>query len=265
VVSDHRGITGAPTLADLDGDGNIEIAAVSWNGEIYVWDAPGQALPARMPWPMARHDLQRSGLYTEQGSVSLTINQSTGGMITANPAGPYHLNDPVTLTATPNAGWNFSDWTSDCTGQGNSCSLTMNANKTVSTIFTTNTYTSTPTCTATSTQIPTNTSTSTPTRTATITQTPVNTYTSTPTRTATFTPAPTNADTSTPVQTSTFTPTPDNTYTPIPTRTATFIPTSTNTFTSTPTRTATTTELPIVNLTFNPLSGGTITASPAGP
>ena len=49
----------------------------------------------------------RSGSYTELGLVTLTINQSTGGTITADPAGPYHFNDPVTLTATPDAGWTF--------------------------------------------------------------------------------------------------------------------------------------------------------------
>ena len=65
VVATDIGVTGAPTLADLDGDGNIEITAVTWRGKIYVWDAPGQALPARMPWPMARHDLQRTGHYIE--------------------------------------------------------------------------------------------------------------------------------------------------------------------------------------------------------
>jgi hypothetical protein len=245
IVNSNLGVSGAPSIGDLDGDGNIEIGAVTYDSWLYVWDAPGQALPDRLPWPMARHDLQRSGTYSELGTVTLTINQSTGGTITAAPAGPYHLNDPVTLTATPDAGWSFSSWTGDCAGQVNPCNLTMDVNKTVSAIFTTNT--------------------STPTRTATFTPTAPNTFTSTPTRTAAFTPTRTNTYTSTPTRTATFTPTRTNTYTSTPTRTATFTPTPTNVNTSTPTRTATSTALPIVTLTINPSTGGTITASPAGP
>jgi uncharacterized repeat protein (TIGR01451 family) len=60
---DSQGISSSPALGDLDGDGMIEIAAATYNGRVYVWDAPGQALPGRLPWPMPRHDLQRTGLY----------------------------------------------------------------------------------------------------------------------------------------------------------------------------------------------------------
>ena len=59
------GISSSPALGDLDGDGLIEIAAATYSGWMYVWDAPGQALPGRLPWPMARHDLQRTGRYVD--------------------------------------------------------------------------------------------------------------------------------------------------------------------------------------------------------
>ena len=59
------GISSSPALGDLDGDGLIEIAAATYSGWMYVWDAPGQALSDRLPWPMARHDLQRTGLYVD--------------------------------------------------------------------------------------------------------------------------------------------------------------------------------------------------------
>jgi hypothetical protein len=195
---------------------------------------------------MARHDLQRTGSYTELDSVTLTINQSPGGMITAYPVGQYHVNDSVTVTVTPNIGWSFSSWTGDCVGQGNPCTLIMNANKTVSAIFVIN-------------------NTSTPTRTATYTRTPANTFTSTPTRAATFTPTPGNTSISTPTRTANFTSTPTNTYASTPTRTATFTPSPTKISSPTITRTATSTELPIVPLTLNQSTGGTLTASPAGP
>jgi uncharacterized repeat protein (TIGR01451 family) len=63
VVDSNYGVSGAPALADLDGDGNIEIAATTYDGLIYVWDATGEATPGHLPWPMARHDLQRTGYY----------------------------------------------------------------------------------------------------------------------------------------------------------------------------------------------------------
>ena len=67
---------------------------------------------------------------------ALTIIQATGGTITADPAGPYNYNDPVTITATPDLGYSFDGWTGDCAGQGNPCTLTMDAAKSVSATFT---------------------------------------------------------------------------------------------------------------------------------
>ena len=65
IVLNSVGISNTPALGDLDGDGFIEIAAATYDGSVYVWDTPGLALPEKMPWPMARHDLQRSGLYKD--------------------------------------------------------------------------------------------------------------------------------------------------------------------------------------------------------
>jgi hypothetical protein len=46
-------IEASPALADLDGDGRIEIAVGSWDGRMYVWDDAGQPLPG---WPVAVGD-----------------------------------------------------------------------------------------------------------------------------------------------------------------------------------------------------------------
>jgi len=43
-------IEASPALADLDGDGRIEIAVGSWDGRMYVWDDAGQPKPG---WPVA--------------------------------------------------------------------------------------------------------------------------------------------------------------------------------------------------------------------
>jgi len=67
--------------------------------------------------------------------VTLTINQATGGTITADPAGPYHYGDDVTLTATTDPGYIFTGWTGDLTGTTNPATLHMDGNKTVSATF----------------------------------------------------------------------------------------------------------------------------------
>jgi YVTN family beta-propeller protein len=65
------------------------------------------------------------------------------GSITANPMptnGTYAAGTPVTLTATPNSASVFTSW-SGCTPSGNTCSVTMDAAKTVTATFTLKQYT----------------------------------------------------------------------------------------------------------------------------
>jgi uncharacterized repeat protein (TIGR01451 family) len=60
------GIRAAPTLADLDSDGDLEILAAGWsNNQIFVWDTPAAYIPSRLPWPTGRHDLHRTASYTD--------------------------------------------------------------------------------------------------------------------------------------------------------------------------------------------------------
>jgi WD40 repeat protein len=44
-----RSIEASPAVADLDGDGDLEIAVGSWDGRMYVWDDAGRQLPG---WPV---------------------------------------------------------------------------------------------------------------------------------------------------------------------------------------------------------------------
>lgn len=67
---------------------------------------------------------------------NLTINQSTGGNITANPAGSsFDSGTSVKLTATAQSGYTFSSWTSGATGAKDTATLVMNSNKTVAATF----------------------------------------------------------------------------------------------------------------------------------
>jgi hypothetical protein len=58
-----KGVRAGPTLADLDGDCDVEILAASHSGTLYVWDLPAPYYPDRMPWPTSRHDNLRSGWF----------------------------------------------------------------------------------------------------------------------------------------------------------------------------------------------------------
>ncbi|PKN86652.1 MAG: hypothetical protein CVU46_07050 [Chloroflexi bacterium HGW-Chloroflexi-8] len=83
------GISNSPALGDLDGDGFIEIAAATYNGWVHVWDTIGLSNPSHLPWPMARHDLQRTGLYqdllpnfSQSRKIISTSNAMTGDIVT---------------------------------------------------------------------------------------------------------------------------------------------------------------------------------------
>ena len=74
-------------------------------------------------------------------SYSLTTSTTgTGvGAITASPAGPtYYDGTAVTLTATAESGSSFTGWSGACSGTSATCTVTMNADKTVTGTFTRN-------------------------------------------------------------------------------------------------------------------------------
>jgi trimeric autotransporter adhesin len=78
----------------------------------------------------------------------LTLNTEGSGTVTANPSqGTYTSGTEVTLTATAATGWTFDRWEGDLTGSSNPATITMDADKTVTAVFTQNQYTLTVTTT----------------------------------------------------------------------------------------------------------------------
>jgi uncharacterized repeat protein (TIGR02543 family) len=67
---------------------------------------------------------------------TLIINTVGQGSVTLNPSGGvYDEGTVVTLTAVPDSGWQFDNWSGDLSGSANPTTITMNANKTVTANF----------------------------------------------------------------------------------------------------------------------------------
>ena len=73
---------------------------------------------------------------TTKHTLSVQASPSNGGSVAKSPdQTQYAAGTVVTLTATPAAGYTFSQWQGDATGSTNPTTITMNANKTVTAVF----------------------------------------------------------------------------------------------------------------------------------
>ena len=71
------------------------------------------------------------------GSVSLATAVTGSGSIVLNPAGgSYAVGTNVTCTATPQTGWQFSNWSGDLSGAVNPQTVAMTGNKSIIAVFT---------------------------------------------------------------------------------------------------------------------------------
>jgi uncharacterized repeat protein (TIGR02543 family) len=71
---------------------------------------------------------------------TLTIT-ATNGSVTKTPAkSSYNYGESVTLAATANTGYHFSNWSGDASGTSSTTSIVMNSNKSVTANFSINTY-----------------------------------------------------------------------------------------------------------------------------
>ena len=63
-LGDKKGVRGAPTIADVDCDGDTDLAVASRAGILYVWEMGTTFEPENNPWPTGRHDNQRSAAFS---------------------------------------------------------------------------------------------------------------------------------------------------------------------------------------------------------
>ena len=101
----------------------------SWSG-----DASGATSPIQVTM-----DANKSvtAVFIAQYTLTVAVSPSGGGSVAKSPdQTQYAAGTVVTLTATPAAGYTFSQWQGDATGSTNPTTVTMNANRTVTAVFT---------------------------------------------------------------------------------------------------------------------------------
>jgi hypothetical protein len=71
---------------------------------------------------------------------TLTITSAHGTVVKSPNQTTYHEGDVVQLTATPDTGWSFANWTGDLTSSTNPDSVTIHGNTSVTANYTQNEY-----------------------------------------------------------------------------------------------------------------------------
>ena len=105
---------------------------VEWSG-----DASGSANPITITMDGDKNITANFAINT----YSLSVN-ATNGTVSKNPdQSTYGHGTTVELTATPNTGYNFVNWSGDASGSANPLTITMDGNKNITANFDINTYT----------------------------------------------------------------------------------------------------------------------------
>jgi M6 family metalloprotease-like protein len=86
------GISAVPLVADIDGDGKVELAAGSDSGTFYVWKMPGE--PSGIKWPCAYHDACHTGLIPDSELPPWQPTTHTDSLV----AGLYVYPNPAAAT-----------------------------------------------------------------------------------------------------------------------------------------------------------------------
>ncbi len=121
------------TEVKLSASANAGWTFAGWSG-----DLTGNSNPATL---IMDADKTVTATFTRD-EYTLTTGVSGSGSVTRSPdQATYHYGDVVQLTATGSSGWTFSGWSGNLTGTDNPATITMDANKSVTAIFTGTTIT----------------------------------------------------------------------------------------------------------------------------
>ena len=88
-------------------------------------------------WPKFRRDLSGTGRWPSF-VIDANVSPTAGGTVTG--AGTYNQGKAVSLTAVPATGYTFANWSGDANGTTNPVTVTADKKRTVTAIFTLNSY-----------------------------------------------------------------------------------------------------------------------------
>lgn len=111
----------SPCIADIDGDGLVEVVVGSDDFHVHVYETKAPYLPENVDWGMYRHDERHTGLYTPHRAIdprtlnrrTLDISSNSGGSVTTPGEGSFQFVDGslVMIKAVPDKYWYFVGWT----------------------------------------------------------------------------------------------------------------------------------------------------------
>jgi len=101
--------------ADLDNDGDLDLLSASQDDNKIAWYENVNTMPV---------------------TYTLTVHQVGNGTVNQNPVGAvFNPDEVVSLTAIPDAGWEFSNWSGSISSSELSVDITMDADKVVTAVF----------------------------------------------------------------------------------------------------------------------------------
>jgi uncharacterized repeat protein (TIGR02543 family) len=114
--------------------------ALGWSFANWTGDATGTANPVEVT---ITGDTNVTAYFTQnEYTLTVTVDPENSGTVSLDPdKDTYHYGDVVTLTATPELGWSFANWTGDVTGTTNPIEVTITGDTNVTANFTQNEYT----------------------------------------------------------------------------------------------------------------------------
>jgi hypothetical protein len=125
-----------PVLAEYAHGSSVTLTATpaaGWKFAGWSGDLTGSQNPATV---VIEADTVIQAVFVEQIEVVLTTSTVGSGSVTVNPVkAKYLAGDSVTLTATPDSGWEFVGWSGGLTGSQNPATVTLNANTTITATF----------------------------------------------------------------------------------------------------------------------------------
>jgi len=140
ITSANGTVAKSPDQATYHEGDVVQLTATPYAGWAFVnWT--GGLIGTANPGPVTIHGNTSVTANFTQNEYTLAIT-SAHGTVARNPSqATYHEGDVVQLTATPNAGWTFANWTGGLTSTANPSFVTIHGNTSVTANYTQNAYT----------------------------------------------------------------------------------------------------------------------------